>query len=94
MTSPTIEVVEATPKAAEHVVPVAKAAGWLAFHSPNPNADGTHCWQQATIPYDPGYVRDMYRCPYPLFATKQDALDSCAKSLSNGGSIRLFRIEL
>lgn len=92
----TIEIKDATASdAAEIVITMARPSGWMAWYSGStPDYSGAQYWVQATIPYDASHKRDPHRCPYPLFETRQEAIDACAKSLPNGGQIRVVRITL
>jgi hypothetical protein len=94
MTTPSISIKESDVKASEVLIPAAKSSGWMAWYSINRNSAGAHYWSQAPCPYDPGTTRDPWRCPYPLFETRDAAIESCAKSLANGGTIRVVRIDL
>lgn len=81
--------------AAEIVITMARPSGWMAWYSyGSPDYMGGKLWTQATLFFDAAQKRDPYRCPYPLFETRQDAIDACAKSLPNGGQIRVVRITL
>jgi hypothetical protein len=35
-----------------------------------------------------------YRCPYPLFPTREMAIEACTRVLPNGGTCKLVRIVL
>ena len=95
MTTPAITVVDAPPVVATEMrIPPAKASGYMAWYSTNVDVDGQHYWMQATNAYDALQTRDPYRCPYPLFATREEAIASCAKSLSNGGTVKIVGIDL
>ena len=91
-----IEVKEASAcEAAEIVITMARPSGWMAWYSSaQPDYTGGVMWMQATLFYDASNKRDPYRCPYPLFETRQEAIDACAKSLPNGGQIRVVKITL
>lgn len=91
-----IEIKDATASdAAEIVITMAKPTGWMAWYSgASPDYTGGQYWMQATLFVDLQNKRDPYRCPYPLFETRQEAIDACAKSLPNGGQIRVVKITL
>jgi hypothetical protein len=84
-----IEVIEETPKpATELLVPKPVAGGTLAFYS----HDGD-TWAQATPIYPVGAWPDGRRFPFPLFPTREDAVEACKKYMPLGGKIKLWRIE-
>ena len=79
-------------KAVEVILPIAKAQGWMAWAG---TATGESIyWMQVHAPFEPSGQRDPYRCPYPLFMSREDALSACAKALPNGGQCRIVKIEL
>lgn len=91
-----IEVKDSTASdAAEIIITPARASGWMAWYSSaNPDHTGGYYWMQGYGAPDLNGKRDPYRCPYPLFETRQDAIDACAKSMPNGGQIRMVKITL
>lgn len=87
-----IKLTEATASQAETaVIPKAKAGGFLGFY----RTDESCQWSQVYVWSTPGdYSRDYYRTPIPLSETRQEIIDAAAKSLPNGGEVKIVRIEL
>lgn len=85
-----IEVIEDSAEAKEIILAPAKAEGYMAWYSSN--ANGPHCWNQAFEFTDSAVIRDQYRCPYPLFPTRELAIATCARYLPQGGICKLVRI--
>ena len=81
------EVPESAPT--ELLVQKPKAGGYLAFYT----CDGDY-WMQACPMCPVGTWADTRRFPYPLFQTKDEAIEQAKKSLPNGGKIKLWKIEL
>lgn len=79
-------------KAAEVILPNAKAQGWMAWYAPG-SVESPY-WMQAYPGVEQIGARDPYRCPHPLFISREDALAACAKALPNGGQCRIVKIEL
>lgn len=75
--------------AAEIAVGPPKAAGWMAFC--RPAAGGT--WMQVYEQH-PAPPRDFHRCPYPLFQTREAAIQAGQAQLPSGGELRLAFIQL
>ena len=92
----TIEVKDASENAAEEIIiKTARPSGYMAWYSSaTPDYTGGQYWMQATLFFDASNKRDPYRCPYPLFESRQEAIDACAKSMPNGGQIRVVKITL
>jgi hypothetical protein len=74
--------------AEEVIVPEAQPSGWLLFYR-YPN---TRAWSYGIPDYDGN--RDTIRYPYPLFKTKDEAMNQARKSLPHGGDVKLFKIDL
>ena len=88
-----VNVIEVTPSKTEELrIPYAKAQGWMAFTSIGSDPDAMQVWSQVYGLHNA--ERDMYRCPYPLFPTRDDAVAAAMKMLPNGGSVKLFKVEL
>lgn len=83
---------DANPETQEIVIQSAKASGWLAWYSPQTNSPQS--WMQIVPPFDPSYNRDIFRCPYPLFREREEALDAGKKALYAGGKIKLIKVVL
>ena len=92
MTTQAITINESESKCAEVLMPKPKAQGWMAWTAPQ--SDGAPYWMQAYPSFGTRGDRNPYSCPYPLFTTKDKALEACAKVLPNGGQCRIVRIEL
>lgn len=74
----------------EAIVPQVKPSGWLLFiRYPN-----TMNWMYGYPDFDAGWTRDTIRWPYPLFKSKDEAMDKARKQLTNGGDVKLFKIDL
>ena len=85
-----IEVIEnETPQPVELHVAKAKAGGYLCFYS----CDSDY-WMQCTPMHPVGVWSDTRRFPYPLFESKDDAIDTAKKYMPNGGKVKLWRLEL
>lgn len=91
-----IEVTELPPSAAtEIVIQPAKAQGWMGWYSSaTGDMQGGQYWMQIYPSADAPNARDPYRCPYPLFETREAAVNAGAKALSNGGQLRIVKITL
>ena len=88
----TIEIIEVqSPVITEFKVQLPKAQGWTGFCTSDLNSP--QMWLQLTPTYDP-ITRDVYRCPYPLFLTRESIIAAAEKNLVNGGVLKLFKIEL
>ena len=67
-----------------------QAAGWMCWY----RTASTTYWSQV---YDhrTNETRDYYRCPYPLFETRELALESGRRCLgSTGGELKTVYIQL
>lgn len=86
-----IEVIEDSAEAKEVIFPPAKAEGYMAWTT---SANPPYYWQQAYMnPTEMGQ-NDPYRCPYPLFPTRELAIAACARALPNGGTCKIVKITL
>lgn len=75
-------------KAETAFIPPAKAGGYLGFY----RSSSTMQWSQVFVMSTPNH--DYYRTPYPLSETRQEIIDAAAKSLPNGGEVKIVRIDL
>jgi hypothetical protein len=85
-----IKVIDDRIAAEEYIIPQAKAEGYMAWYSPNIN--GPHYWSQAFGPVEPVGERDPYKCPYPLFPTREKAIEAASRTLQQGGICKIVRI--
>jgi hypothetical protein len=86
-----IEVSEYSAQAKEVILPMAQAEGYMAWTT---STQPPHYWQQAYMnPTEMGN-NDPYRCPYPLFPTREIAIAACARALPNGGICKIVKITL
>jgi len=69
-----------------------KAEGYMAFITAGQFPP--HYWSQAYGALEQPGERDPYKCPYPLFPTREKALEACAKALPQGGTCKLVKIVL
>ena len=89
----TIEIIEApAPTVTKLKVQLLKAQGWMAFGASSVNAP--QMWMQVIPAFVNGQVRDTYRCPWPLFENRAEAIAAAEKTLPNGGIVKLFKVEL
>lgn len=86
-----IELTQATAKPAQTtIVQPPEPAGWMCWYR---NSTTTY-WSQV---YDHRHneTRDYYRCPYPLFETRELAVESGRRCLgSTGGELKTVYIQL
>ena len=87
-----IEVKESVAEATIEVhVREATPQGYIAFVRPN----NTGTYFQWVTGFEPNELRDYYRCPYPLFESKEKAMEAVKKYLSgNGGEARIIKVTL
>ena len=91
--TPYIEVIEEQAVVTEVILPQAKSEGYMAWYCiSNPGFSGV--WTQAYPGVEPIGERDQYRCPYPLFVTREKAIEACGKMLPNGGTCKIVKITL
>ena len=79
-------------KASEVIIQPAKSGGWMAWYAQGSSAQAY--WMQAYPAPDTTGIRDMYKCPYPLFPNREDAVTACEKALPSGGQCRIVKISL
>ena len=91
MTEGEFEITEGTAsKVVEVVVNQAKPGGWMAWY----RMSTASYFSQVYGDFD-FTRRDFYKCPSPLFVSREEAVDAARKNMGNsGGEIRLVRIEL
>jgi hypothetical protein len=85
-----IEVTEgsASPPA-KVLVQDAQAGGWLAWYRTNSQST----WSMVYDNNSANKTRDSYRCPYPLFATKEEAIEAGKQCFYGaGGELSLVRV--
>ena len=77
-------------KATEIIVNQPKPNGWMAWYRMSPQA----YFSQVYTNFD--YAkRDFFKCPAPLFESKEEAIAEARKAMRNeGGEIRLVKVEL
>lgn len=88
----TIKIMDDEAKTEEILLLPVKAEGYLAFYCMSTNDVGANMWCMATVPYDPGQARSLYKHPYPLFVSRDEAIESCKKSLPDGGKMKIVKI--
>lgn len=86
-----IEISESVGEVKEVILPAAKAEGYMAWTS---SACPPYYWSQAYMDAKDIGTADPYRCPYPLFPTREKAIEACARSLPNGGTCKIVKITL
>jgi hypothetical protein len=86
-----IELTQGTAKPAQTtLIQPPEASGWMCWYRMSP----TTSWSQV-YEYRFNHIRDQYRCPYPLFETREDALESGRRCLgSSGGELKTIHIQL
>lgn len=76
---------------AEVIIAEARPVGWMAWYRYSPTDYFSQVFDTPSIKID----RDYYRCPYPLFPTREDAIDAARYNLrERGGEVRVVRITL
>jgi len=78
------------PTIEEVCLPKAKSGGWTMFYR---YPDSSY-WMHGIPPFDSNGIRDTIRFPYPLFMSKDEALDEARKRLAHGGDVKLFKVDL
>ena len=79
-----------TSKAAEVLITEARPSGWMAWY----RYSTSEYFMVAYGNFD-NNQRDSYRCPYPLFPTREDAIEAARFSLRDrGGEVRVVQITL
>lgn len=77
-------------KAAEVYITEARPSGWLAWYRFGPS----DYFLAAYGNFD-NHIRDSYRCPYPLFPTREDAIQAAREGLrERGGEVRVVQVTL
>lgn len=86
-----IEVTEGQATAAAQVIVTQpRPTGWMAFY----RYDKTNYFSHASDP-NLGTARNYFRCPYPLFETKDAAIEAAKYWLRDqGGEVRLVEVRL
>lgn len=89
MSEPTIAVTDGS--TADHAVvaiPEPQPSGWLAWSRFSAGEPWTFAYGDISL------QRDPYRCPSPLFETREAAIAAARKYMSRGGEIRVVRVAL
>jgi hypothetical protein len=77
-------------KATEVLINEPKPSGWMAWYRTHPHS----YFSQVYTDFD-FTKRDFYKCPAPLFVSKEEAIAAARKTMGNqGGEIRLVKVEL
>lgn len=77
-------------KAAEVIITEARPQGWMAWYRFAPS----EYFNQAYGNFD-NSQRNYFRCPYPLFPTREDAIDAARAYLrERSGEIRVVQVTL
>ncbi len=77
-------------KAAEVIITEARPQGWLAWY----RFSQSEYFNQACGNFD-NSQRNCFRCPYPLFPTREDAIDAARQNMrERGGEIRVVQVTL
>lgn len=87
----TIEIIEDLPDVKEIILSQAKAEGYMAWAT---STQPPHYWVQAYMNSTDMGQNDPYRCPYPLFPTRELAIAACTRSLPHGGTCKIVKIVL
>lgn len=87
-----IEIKEGTAQAVcEVVITEARPSGWLAWYRYGAN----DTFMQAYDKPSGNSERDHHRCPYPLFPSREDAIDAAKYYLrGRGGEVRVVKVTL
>ena len=86
-----IKVIEDEVKAEEYILQQSNAEGYIVWYSPNPPG-GPHMWTLVWPGMEQPGERDPYKCPSPLFMTREKAIEGATKSLPQGGICKVVRI--
>ena len=82
------EVIASTP--AEIIIREATPTGYMAWYRPNNTSYFNHVFG-----FKANEIRDYHRCPYPLFETKEDAIEAAKYALhGSGGEVRIVKVTL
>lgn len=87
-----IEVKEAAAEpAVEVLITEARPSGWMAWYRCGPSDYFNQVYDPPSLKLD----RDYYRCPYPLFPTREDAIAAGRHAMrERGGELRVVQIRL
>ena len=87
-----IEIKEAVAqKSVEMIIPEARPSGWMAWYRFGQNDSFSQVFEKPGVHMD----RDYHRCPYPLFATRDDAVDAARYIMrGHGGEVRVVQVTL
>ena len=90
--SDTIEIKEGqATQAAEVIITEARPSGWLAWFRFAPSDYFMQVYDTPSLKLD----RDYYRCPYPLFPTKEIAIDAARHAMrERSGEVRIVKVTL
>ena len=91
MTQNEIEIKEGiASKAAEVIVNQPKPSGWMAWYRLSPQTYFSQVY--GNFDYS---KRDFFKCPSPLFESREEAIAEARKTMKNeGGEIRLVKVDL
>jgi hypothetical protein len=91
MTQDVIEIKEGTAsKATEVIINQPKPSGWMAWYRMSPQAYFSQVYGDFNYS-----ERNFFKCPYPLFESRAEAISAAQKIMRNeGGEIRLVKVEL
>lgn len=86
-----IEIKEGTSSApAEVVIREATPTGYMAWYRPSNTS-----YFNNVISFKPNETKDYHRCPYPLFETREDAIEAAKYALhGTGGEVRIVKVTL
>ena len=86
-----IELTQATAKPAQTtLISPPEAAGWLCWYRTSTSTYWSNAYDHRI-----NERRDYHRCPYPLFETREAALESGRRCLgSSGGELKTVHIQL
>ncbi len=77
-------------KAVEVHITEARPSGWMAWYRFSPSEYFMVAYGNFDHP-----ARDAFRCPYPLFPTREDAIDAARQGmLERGGEVRVVQVTL
>ncbi len=77
--------------AQEVIITEARPSGWMAWYRFSQSDYFNQVYDHAAA----SSARDYYRCPYPLFPTREDAIESARHCLrERGGEVRVVKVTL
>jgi hypothetical protein len=77
--------------AAEVHITAARPGGWMAWYRFSSTEYFNQVYDTPSLKLD----RDYYRCPYPLFPTREAAIDAARHAMhERGGEVRLVKVNL